>query len=438
MWKLTDFGLTVEGSTRTNRHTEYASGTQGYRAPELLRLGANSTSTYTNKVDIWSMGCILFELTTRNKAFESDWAVFEYCASQKNIGTISNNTFDGHSIEIVTKHLVNMLQISPSDRPSASSLSTEFSHECQAIQVSHLNVHAANSSITVSAISDDPEQTQSMIQNRQVIISDRKNSTPILPSHLKGVSLHSAAAEGDIEAVKVLVKEAGTDVESQDSKQMTPLSWAAANGHLEVVKYLVKEAGTNVESKDLSQWTPLGCAALNGHLDVVKWLVKEAGAKVRSKDYGGHRALSWAAVNGRLDIVKYLVKEAGAKVESKDFEGYTPLSRAAVNGHLNVVKYLVKEAAANVESKDLRQRTPLSWAARNGHLDVVKFLVEEGGANVASKDEYGETALNRAWRGGHRAVAAWLESRSTVTKRIQRYFSRFIEEWEGGSSDPRM
>ena len=163
MWKLADFRLTVEGSTETNRHTEYASGTQGYCAPELLRLGSNSKLTYTNKVDLWLMDCILCELTTRNKAFESDWAVFEYCSFQKNISRISDNTFNTHSIEIVTKHLVNMLQINPSDHPSASILSTELSHECQVIQVSHFNIRTMSSSIRVPAISDDTERIQSMV-----------------------------------------------------------------------------------------------------------------------------------------------------------------------------------------------------------------------------------------------------------------------------------
>jgi len=85
LWKLADFGLTVEGSSGTNCHTEFASGTQGYRAPELLRLGSNRKATYAKEVDIRSMDCILFELTTRNKAFESDWTVFFRTAPPKRI-----------------------------------------------------------------------------------------------------------------------------------------------------------------------------------------------------------------------------------------------------------------------------------------------------------------------------------------------------------------
>jgi len=363
------------------------------------------------------MGCILFELTTRNKAFESDWAVFEYCSSQKNIDAISNNSFDAHSIEIITKHIVNMLQINPSDRPSASVLSTEFSYECQVIQVSHFNVRTVSSSIMVSAISDDTEQTQSMVQNRQVIISDSDNFTPILPSNLKGVSLHSAAAKGDIEAVKFLVKKGGADVESKDFWQKTPLSQAAKNGHLAIAKFLVEQGRADVKSKDQLGQTPLSCAVDHGHLEVVEFLVKEGGADAEWKDSGGQTLLSRAAQNGHLDIAKFLVEEGRADIELKDQWGKTPLSDAAARGHLDIVEFLVKEGGADVAAKDDRGLTPLSRAAINGRHDIVKFLVEEGGADV----ENGKTALDLArenaakgcsWsEEGCKAVAAWLEER---------------------------
>ena len=89
------------------------------------------------------------------------------------------------------------------------------------------------------------------------------------------VLLYLAAAEGDIEAVKFLVKEAGADVESKDSATIlssggrAPLSWVAENGHLEVVKFLVKEGGADIEVKDEDGWTPLSCMAFYGHLEVV-------------------------------------------------------------------------------------------------------------------------------------------------------------------------
>jgi serine/threonine protein kinase len=55
----------------------YGRGTGGYRAPELLL----EPSSYTNKVDIWALGCILIELATGKKPFREDWNVREYYLS---------------------------------------------------------------------------------------------------------------------------------------------------------------------------------------------------------------------------------------------------------------------------------------------------------------------------------------------------------------------
>jgi len=385
------------------------------------------------------MGCILYELATRRKAFDSDWSVLLYLSSQKNIDKIPDNSFDVHSIEIITKHIVNMLQISASDRPSSSVLSTELSQERHLMQV---NAHTLSSSTTVPEMSDDSEQIQSMVQNHHDIIDNTNNSTPIVPLHLQGVSLYSAAEKGDIEAVKILLDakedvnaqggfygnalqvasangheaavrlllEAGADVESKDNTYgQTPLSWAAEMGHLDVVKWLVLEAGADVESKDReSGRTPLSWAARNGHLEVVNLLVQEAGTDVESKDQQGRTPLRCAAENGHLEIVKFLV-QAGAKVESKDNDGWTPLTCAAANGQLDVAKWLVRQAGADVDSKDYKWLTPLSWAAWNGHLEAVKWLVGEAGANVELKDRaYGRTPLSWAAVNGHLEAVRWL------------------------------
>jgi len=180
-------------------------------------------------------------------------------------------------------------------------LSTEFSHECQVIKVSHFNVHTVTSSIMVSAISDDTKQTQSMVQNHQVIIRDSENSTPILPSHLKGVSLDSAAAKGDIEAVKVLMKEDGADVESKDFNGWTPLSWAADNGRLDMVKFLVEEGGAHGDSKDWSGNMALAVTRASEGLEKLPW---ETEAECELRREGRKAVAAWLWSRGRSQITE--------------------------------------------------------------------------------------------------------------------------------------
>jgi len=126
-WKLADFGLSIEGSSQ-NLPTKYSSGTPGYRAPELMDSNGD-TAMYNNKVDVWAMGCILYELATGIRPFQSDWEVLGHRFSGKNINVVLDDSFDMHSVETITKNIVDMLQLDPSHRPSASTMSKKFDQQ---------------------------------------------------------------------------------------------------------------------------------------------------------------------------------------------------------------------------------------------------------------------------------------------------------------------
>jgi serine/threonine protein kinase/Flp pilus assembly protein TadD len=76
-WKIADFGICVEGDENP-RETLYARGTMGYRAPELLRAQNSTYHTYSQKSDIWGLGCIFYELATGERPFKDDWNVSKY------------------------------------------------------------------------------------------------------------------------------------------------------------------------------------------------------------------------------------------------------------------------------------------------------------------------------------------------------------------------
>jgi hypothetical protein len=128
LWKLADFGLTSEGTSINFRMTEDARGTPGYRAPELL---LEDNYGYTNKVDIWAMGCILHELVLGVKPFASDFAVLEHYRSKCQIDLHFYNTFQQESIKKLTALICKMLDTDHSSRPAAQTLLTEFIAFCQ-------------------------------------------------------------------------------------------------------------------------------------------------------------------------------------------------------------------------------------------------------------------------------------------------------------------
>lgn len=122
LWKIADFGLTSEAKTSEIRTTQFSRGKAGYRAPELLR---DPKATYNKKVDIWSLGCILYELLTRRKLFTGDAATYEFSLSK------SNNEFDLSRIDESSRLtfvglLNNMLEGDFRRRPSAEDIRTRL------------------------------------------------------------------------------------------------------------------------------------------------------------------------------------------------------------------------------------------------------------------------------------------------------------------------
>lgn len=130
-WKIGDFGLTAEGSSKQVQITRYSRGTPSYRAPELIMDEENRT--YNNKVDIWALGCILFEAIFRKKAFSSDFAICKYYLNHgfgQRLG-LPFDTADGllpdHPSKLfISNSIHHMLEIDDSRRPAARFLRNEL------------------------------------------------------------------------------------------------------------------------------------------------------------------------------------------------------------------------------------------------------------------------------------------------------------------------
>ena len=145
------------------------------------------------------------------------------------------------------------------------------------------------------------------------------------------ISIHDAAAAGDIDAVKQHIA-AGADV--NENVLSTPLHAAALNGHKEIAELLIAK-GADVDAKDALGNTPLYNtisfnAALDGYKEIAELLIHNS-ADVNAQDKNGNTPLHEAATSGLKEVVELLIAN-GADVNAKKKFGRTPLHGAATKG----------------------------------------------------------------------------------------------------------
>ena len=107
--------------------TDQGRGTASYRAPELLRPPA----TFDESVDIWALGCVLFELVSGQKAFNDDWYVQVYSRQDENL-PVPLEAFVHAGARVPLTNLVhNMLSLVPDRRPRARDVRSVFDFICE-------------------------------------------------------------------------------------------------------------------------------------------------------------------------------------------------------------------------------------------------------------------------------------------------------------------
>jgi serine/threonine protein kinase len=95
--------------------TRYSRGTSSYRAPEMLR----EASTFNNKVDIWALGCVFYEIIFLTKAFNNDFAVREQNGEDFVIPSESLMITNGYWLGVFGNIIKDMLKQESSQRPTA-------------------------------------------------------------------------------------------------------------------------------------------------------------------------------------------------------------------------------------------------------------------------------------------------------------------------------
>lgn len=160
------------------------------------------------------------------------------------------------------------------------------------------------------------------------------------PSNVKEINVFcKAAADGDLEKVKVLLQHTPSLINELDYDGNTALMCASIKGNKTVVEFLLSQ-GAEVNEAGANKWTALMYAAWQGHNDVVEFLISK-GAKVNVKNVEGNTSLMYAAIYGHTSVVQLLISK-GADVNSKNTAGQTILKRT---GNKEIIAILKEHGA---------------------------------------------------------------------------------------------
>ena len=134
-WKIADFGISSQATSKRGITSRFARGTDSYYAPELLA----PLPKFTNKVDMWALGCILYELMTGSQAFSDSWAIFEYSRSEYKLA-LPNSSIPESLRSHLSENINELLHRNPATRPSALDACRTFQAYCAVLNDSLIRI----------------------------------------------------------------------------------------------------------------------------------------------------------------------------------------------------------------------------------------------------------------------------------------------------------
>ncbi|KAI1320567.1 hypothetical protein EDD11_000529 [Mortierella claussenii] len=154
---------------------------------------------------------------------------------------------------------------------------------------------------------------------------------------------------------------------------MNPLHFAASRGHDNVVRILIDQAGAELDIQDREGETALLKASHAGCFPVVCFLLKR-GANVHQRDKDGWTALHNASSKGFIDIAQVLLEKGEADINARSKMGHTPLINAASKGDVAMVLYFLNHAKANPLLKNTFSEMAYDVAAANSEAYLCDIL----------------------------------------------------------------
>ncbi|XP_057521336.1 uncharacterized protein LOC130801490 [Amaranthus tricolor] len=191
----------------------------------------------------------------------------------------------------------------------------------------------------------------------------------------KDDDIHSAARNGDVNAIELIVSCNPLATNSRDKHSRTPLHLAAWAGHANAVSCLCKHKA-DVGAAAMDDMAAIHFASQKGHLDVVKTLVA-SGASVKATNRKGMTALHYAVQGSHLELTKYLLRK-GFNLNAKSKAGKTVLDLASNEEIRNLLLDFEKTKQTEVQTEKETAEDEVKDGKPGAHVEE-KGIKDESG-----------------------------------------------------------
>jgi len=194
--------------------------------------------------------------------------------------------------------------------------------------------------------------------------------------------LHKAASMGNMDEIKLLLKENPEIVHSPDRNGSTATHWAAGGGRLDCLKYLLLQETKHPDCNNTKK---------KGRRD-------------------GKTTVHYAARNGHVEVLRYLIEDCEMDAQILTGDQSTPLHLACFGGHLTAASYLLSRPDVK-DTPNAWGCTAAHWIALSRQSEGLKELCDclrKHGIDFTTAQKQGHTPLHKAAQRGNRQVVEWL------------------------------
>lgn len=471
--KIADFGISKQTLETSGTALRTPIGTRLYLAPEVSDClkSHKETSVYTNKVDIWSLGCVLFNISSKgHTAFPTMLSLERYCDG---LDSFNSRNLPIHLGNHGKTFLELLLRPEPDERPSAAE-----ALEHLWVKAEDFTMPLVNSTLSTSAEtrfvsrrnldslpqkSDTATKLEFTAWPNSESSSGRGNDTvvrsdPGVPDYSDAVKPPARLTEPLLDISTLLppqipptsnrINERKTKravkedvVPTNDYESVSPASSMSHSSMSTVVNKANKERMPKLPSSSADEIRKDSKPDLTENetkqddFIMAEWLAKNANLLEKRPNSAVHLA----AKQGRLDVVKILVdrgfdvhaKESFPWVSLLSYDlGATAATRwawknaaasrtwikdraillhnAVLSGQLERIQWLVREQQADISEKGSDGWTLLHHAASVGQLEALKWLIQQWPSGLLEMNRQGRYPHHYAAENGHLEVLKWL------------------------------